>query len=139
MKFCLPCYWGDSIYTFIAIYTLRNFYCINFSYYLSKAFTLTIFLCIASLSSSPLPFFLSSSCFSPTNYPFLFSIYFYFLLDIFFIYISNIIPFPSFLSENPLSPRSSPCSPSYPLPLLVLAFPYTGTQNLHSTKGLSSH
>jgi hypothetical protein len=26
------------------------------------------------------------------------------LLDIFFIYISNIIPFPSFPSENPLSP-----------------------------------
>ena len=26
-----------------------------------------------------------------------------FLLDIFFIYISNIIPFPSFPSENPLS------------------------------------
>jgi hypothetical protein len=27
-----------------------------------------------------------------------------FLLDIFFIYILNIIPFPSFPSENPLSP-----------------------------------
>lgn len=27
----------------------------------------------------------------------------YFLLDIFFIYISNVIPFLSFLSKNPLS------------------------------------
>jgi hypothetical protein len=27
-----------------------------------------------------------------------------FLLDIIFIYISNVIPFPSFPSENPLSP-----------------------------------
>ena len=30
--------------------------------------------------------------------------FFLFLLDIFFIYISNVIPFPSFPSENPLSP-----------------------------------
>jgi hypothetical protein len=28
---------------------------------------------------------------------------FYFLLDIFFIYISNVIPFPSFPSNSPLS------------------------------------
>jgi hypothetical protein len=49
-----------------------------------------------------------------------------FLLDIFFIYISNVIPFPSFLSENPLSPIHSPCSPTHPLPLLVLVFLYTG-------------
>jgi hypothetical protein len=49
-----------------------------------------------------------------------------FLLDTFFIYISNAIPFPSFPSENPLSPPPSPCSPTHPLPFLVLAFPYTG-------------
>jgi hypothetical protein len=36
-----------------------------------------------------------------------------FLLDIFFIYISNIIPFPGFPSENPLSLPFSPCSPTY--------------------------
>jgi hypothetical protein len=47
-------------------------------------------------------------------------------LDIFFIYISNVIPFPNFPSENPLSPPHSPCLPTHPLPFLVLAFPYTG-------------
>ena len=34
---------------------------------------------------------------------FIFFLNFYFLLDIFFIYISNIIPFPSLPSENPLN------------------------------------
>jgi hypothetical protein len=33
-----------------------------------------------------------------------FSVSFLLLLDIFFIYISNVIPFPGFPSENPLSP-----------------------------------
>ena len=37
------------------------------------------------------------------------------LFDIFFIYISNVIPFPGFPSKNPLSPPSSPCSPTHPL------------------------
>ena len=49
-----------------------------------------------------------------------------FLLDIFFIYISNVIPFPSFPSKNPLSTPLSPCSPTYLFPFLILAFPYTG-------------
>ena len=49
-----------------------------------------------------------------------------FLLDIFFIYISNVIPFPSLPSENPLFPSPSPCSPTYPYLFPVLAFPYTG-------------
>jgi hypothetical protein len=31
-----------------------------------------------------------------------------FLLDIFFIYISNVIPFPGFPSKNPLSPPPPP-------------------------------
>jgi hypothetical protein len=54
-----------------------------------------------------------------------------FLLDIFFIYISNaILKVPYTL---PL-----PCSPTHPLPLLALAFPYTAAYNLHKTKGLSS-
>ena len=44
----------------------------------------------------------------------------------YFIYISNVIPFPSFFSENPLSPPLSPCSPTHPLPLPGPAFPYTG-------------
>jgi hypothetical protein len=38
-----------------------------------------------------------------------------FLLDIFFIYISNVIPFPSFPSENPLPPPPSPCSATHSL------------------------
>ena len=37
------------------------------------------------------------------------------LLDIFFIYISYVIPFPGFLSENLLSPPTFPCSPTHPL------------------------
>jgi hypothetical protein len=40
-----------------------------------------------------------------------------FLLDIFFIYISNVIPFLHFPSENPLSHPPSLCSPTHPLPL----------------------
>ena len=40
---------------------------------------------------------------------------FAFLLDVFFIYILNVIPFPVFPSENPLSPLPSPCSPTHPL------------------------
>jgi hypothetical protein len=57
-------------------------------------------------------------------FPFLIPCLFIFL-DIFFIYTSNIIPFPSFPSENPLSPPLSPYSPTH-LPLfLVLAFSYT--------------
>ena len=43
---------------------------------------------------------------------------FNFLLDIFFIYILNVIPFPSFPSEKhpPPSPPPFPCSPTHPLP-----------------------
>ena len=40
---------------------------------------------------------------------------FAFLLDIFFIYISNVIPFPSFPSENPL-PSYLPLFPNPPTP-----------------------
>jgi hypothetical protein len=43
-------------------------------------------------------------------------IYIYFLLDIFLIYVSNAIPFPSFLSENYTIPL--PCFPTHPLLLL---------------------
>ena len=38
---------------------------------------------------------------------------FLFVLDIFFIYISNVIPFPCFPSENPLSSPSFLCSPTH--------------------------
>jgi hypothetical protein len=50
-----------------------------------------------------------------------------FLLDIFFIYISNVIPLSSFPSEEyPLSSPPSSCSPTHPLLILALAFLYTG-------------
>jgi hypothetical protein len=62
---------------------------------------------------------------------------FYFLLDIFFIYILNVIPFPGFPSQKNLS-----LPPTYQLThsqFLVLAFPYIGSSSLHRNKGLSSH
>jgi hypothetical protein len=48
------------------------------------------------------------------------------LLDIFFIYISNVIPFPGFPSEIPYPLPSPPAhQPTYTC-FLALAFPYTG-------------
>jgi hypothetical protein len=65
--------------------------------------------------------------------------YFILLLDIFFIYISNVISFPGFPSKKttyPLlpPPAHQPTHSHFP----ALAFPYTGTYNLHRAKGLSS-
>jgi hypothetical protein len=58
-----------------------------------------------------------------------------FLLDIFFIYISNAIPFPSFLFKSPLYASSRP-SPQYTHShFLAMAFPCTGAYDLHKTKG----
>jgi hypothetical protein len=45
------------------------------------------------------------------------------VLDIFFIYISNGIPFPTFTSENPLSPPPAHQPTHYIF--LALAVPYT--------------
>jgi hypothetical protein len=60
-------------------------------------------------------FFLSFlSFFFFTNNPFLKK-----KLDIFFIYILNVIPFPGFPSENPLPPDSQPTHSRF----LTLAFP----------------
>jgi hypothetical protein len=70
---------------------------------------------------------------------------FIFLLDIFFIYISNVSPFPVSPLEIPYSIPSLPASMrvfsylSTHLCLTALAFPYTGASSLHRTKGLSSH
>jgi hypothetical protein len=41
----------------------------------------------------------------------------FFLLDIFFIYISNVIPFPSIPFKNLFSPPPSPCSSTHPFKL----------------------
>jgi hypothetical protein len=54
-----------------------------------------------------------------------------FLLDIFFIYISNAIPKP----PKPHCPAPQPIHSCF----LVLAFPCTGAYDLHKIKGLSSH
>ena len=72
------------------------------------------------------------------------SFFFFFLLDILFIYISNIIPFLSFPSGNPLFPLSSPhvyegAHSRTHSRLPALEFPYTGASSLHRTKGLSSY
>jgi hypothetical protein len=66
-----------------------------------------------------------------------------FLLGIFFIYISRVIPFPGIPSENPYS--TLPASmrmfshPPYHSHFPSLAFPYTGALNLQRTKVLSFH
>jgi hypothetical protein len=64
--------------------------------------------------------------------------FFYFLLDIFFIYISKVIPFPGFPSwkkkNNPLHHHPpTTYSPLLPGPGIPLYW------DLHRTKGLSSH
>jgi hypothetical protein len=57
----------------------------------------------------------------------------------YFLYLlSNVIPFPNFPSENPLSlPPPHAHQPTHPC-FLALAFSYNGAYNLHRTKGLSS-
>jgi hypothetical protein len=47
----------------------------------------------------------------------------YILLDIFFIHITNAIPFPGSPCENPLFPLYTPCSPTHPLLLPGLGIP----------------
>ena len=68
------------------------------------------------------------------------------LLDIFFIYIPNIIPFPVIPSETlPYPFPSSPCydEGAHHTPtdshLPPISSPYTGASSLYRTKGLSSH
>jgi hypothetical protein len=59
-------------------------------------------------------------------------LFFPFLLDIFLIYISNVI-----LKVSYTLPRHAP-QPTHSC-FLALAFPCTGAYDLHKTKGLSSH
>jgi hypothetical protein len=54
-----------------------------------------------------------------------------FLLDIFFIYISNVIPFTGFPSKIPLSHPPPHAHQPTPSCFPVLAFPYTGALGLH--------
>jgi hypothetical protein len=66
---------------------------------------------------------------------------FLFLLDILFIYTSNVISFPGFPSTILLSHLSSPCfyedAPPHSY-LTALAFPYIGASSLHRIKGPST-
>jgi hypothetical protein len=67
------------------------------------------------------------------------SFYFSLLLDIFFIYISNVNPFPGLPSENPYPIHSTSAHQPTHFCFSVLVFPYTGTSNALKPKGLSSH
>jgi hypothetical protein len=49
-----------------------------------------------------------------------------FLLDIFFIYISNVIPFPGLPPKNPYSFPPPPAQQPYLSHFLALTVPYTG-------------
>jgi hypothetical protein len=69
------------------------------------------------------------------------SFFFLFLLDIYIIYILNVIPFLGFAP-----PEASYLNPPPPAPYLpthshltALAFTYTGASKLHRAKGLSFH
>ena len=55
-----------------------------------------------------------------------------------FIYISNVILFPSFPSKNRPSHHPSPCLHEGVPPPTFLAFPYAGASSLHRTKGFPS-
>lgn len=62
----------------------------------------------------------------------------------YFVYISNVIPLPSFLSENPYPTFPPPAfmkvlphPPAHSHPT-VLAFPFAEASNLHRTKDLLS-
>jgi hypothetical protein len=69
---------------------------------------------------------------------FILLVFFTFLLDNFFIYISNVIPFTGSPSKNLLSPSPPPDHQPTHSWFLAQAFPYAGALNLHRTKGLSS-
>jgi hypothetical protein len=64
-------------------------------------------------------------CF-PANVRVIFFFSFYFLLDIFFIHISKVIPFPSSPSKNSLSSPLSPAPQHTHSHFLAQALPYTG-------------
>jgi hypothetical protein len=59
----------------------------------------------------------------------------FYLLDIFSIYVSNVIPFPGFPSENPLSYPPSDCSATQPLHLLCPDIPLHWGIELSQDKG----
>jgi hypothetical protein len=73
---------------------------------------------------------------------FSFSFFWLFLLDILFIYISNVIAFPDSLTHrNTLSHAPSSCfyEGVYPLLPHLPHIPYIGASKLHGTEGLFSY
>jgi hypothetical protein len=89
---------GAPLYLIFYI-ALSHFFNPTFPLYIYHEFQVILFMGFLSVKRSEpqilMPFvrlFSSGSLFSPPPLS----------LDIFFIYISNAIPFPSFLSENPL-------------------------------------
>jgi hypothetical protein len=86
--------------------------------------------CVSILSSWQLRFLCA---FELSHWP---CLYIFLIGSFFFIYISNVIPFPSLPSGTPLSLSPSPCfyeDASHPTThfwLPALAFPYTGTLSL---------
>ena len=73
----------------------------------------------------------------------LFKMFYLFLLDILYIYISNVNPFPTFFFRTTyctLPPLASMMFlPHQPTHSHLPAFHYTGASTLHRTTGLSSH
>jgi hypothetical protein len=66
---------------------------------------------------SPLSAFLLDRIYFGWVERYFFILFIYFLTDIFFTYTLKVIPFPSSLSENPISPPHFSCSPTQPLQL----------------------
>jgi hypothetical protein len=60
--------------------------------------------------------------------------WFWFLLDILFIYLSNIFPFSSFPSETPHPFAPPPAHQPTHSCFLAVTFPYTAVYNLHRHK-----
>jgi hypothetical protein len=88
---------------------LPAYHCTNTTQFLSQ------FLCntveVRDGDSTRSPFMVENSFLS------FFSFGALFLLDVLFIYTSNVIPFLSFPPKGPLSPAPSPCSQTHPLSL----------------------
>jgi hypothetical protein len=109
--------------------------------YLTLVSTLPIILICLNFLWSLVSLSLTSGHLSFLSF-FFFLLYCIFLFNIFFIYISNVIPFPRFSPRNTLS-LPPPLllwggSPTY-THLPTLAFLYTGALSLHRTKGPSCH
>jgi hypothetical protein len=88
---------GSSLLSSLIFFPFSSFSAFLLSETMSGPFCSFFYFCSNSTSICKLSTFLSHSK--------IFSLFLeFFLLDIFFIYISNVIPFPSFPSKNTFSP-----------------------------------